>query len=167
MKLYEIAADYRELLEAIEAGEIPEESIEDTLESITTVLEDKADNIACFIKNLTAEVDAIKAEEQKLAKRRKAKERQIVRVTNYLANTLLASGYTSVETTRNKISFRGSEAVAIPDERAFIEWATKEHDELLTYGKPTVNRTAVKAALDSGAEISGAYIERRQNIQIN
>ena len=98
MKLYEIAADYRELLEAIEAGEIPEEAIADTLESITSVLEDKVDNIACFIKNLTAEVDAIKAEEQKLAKRRKTKERQIARVTDYLANTLLASGYTKVET---------------------------------------------------------------------
>ena len=46
MTLYEIATDYKNFIEAVENGEIPEEAITDTLESIQSLLEDKADNIA-------------------------------------------------------------------------------------------------------------------------
>ena len=40
MKLYEIAAEYKSFLELVDAGEIPEEAINDTLESIQALLED-------------------------------------------------------------------------------------------------------------------------------
>lgn len=166
MKLYEIAQDYKSFIEAVENGDIPEEAIADTLESITAILEEKADNIACMIKNMTAEAEAIKAEEQALAERRKAKEKQIDRIKSYLSDTLIASGYTKLETARNKISFRKSESVAIADEEAFIAWASEANDEFLTYKEPTINKTAIKKALAGGAEIDGVSLETKQNIQI-
>ena len=106
MRLYELAQDYKEFLQAIEDGLIPEDAINDSLESITALIEDKADNIACMIKNLTAEAAAIKVEEASLSERRKTKEKQIERLKEYLSETLLAADYTKVETARNKISFR-------------------------------------------------------------
>lgn len=166
MKLYEIAADYENLLAAVEAGEIPEEAISDTLESMTALLEDKADNIACLIKNLTAEAEAIRAEEINLAERRKAKERRIDGLKTYLGETLLRAGYDKLETARNRISFRKSESVTVADEAKFVEWAVKHHDDLLTYKEPTINKTAIKKALASGEEIAGAVIESKSNIQI-
>lgn len=166
MKLYEIAADYENLLAAVEAGEIPEEAISDTLESMTALLEDKADNIACLIKNLTAEAEAIRAEEINLAERRKAKERRIDGLKTYLGETLLRAGYDKLETARNRISFRKSESVTVADEAKFVEWAAKHHDDLLTYKDPTINKTAIKKALASGEEIAGAVIESKNNIQI-
>lgn len=166
MKLYEIAADYKNFLEAVENGDIPEEAISDTLESITSMLEEKADNIACMIKNMTAEAEAIKAEEQSLAERRKAKEKQIDRIKTYLSDTLINSGYTKLETARNKITFRKSNSVSIEDEAAFVEWAIKTHDEYLTYEDPTINKTAIKEALANGTEVFGVHIETKQNIQI-
>ena len=66
MKLYELATDFLTFMEAIENEEVPEEAIADTLESITLDIEDKADNIACLLKNLDAEITAIKAEETSL-----------------------------------------------------------------------------------------------------
>ena len=63
MKLYELTNDYLALLDAIDNDEIPEEAIADTLESITACIEDKADSIACLLKNLDADIVAIKAEE--------------------------------------------------------------------------------------------------------
>lgn len=166
MKLYEIAADYANLLEAIERGDIPEEAIADTLESVVSILEDKADNIACMIKNLNAEAEAIKAEEKRLAERRKAKERQAEGMKEYLAETLLQAGYTKVETARNRISFRKNEKTVVDDEAAFIEWAQKHNDDLLTYSAPTVNKTAVKTAIANGVAVVGAHVEATQNIQI-
>lgn len=166
MKLYEITAEYQRFLEAVENGEIPEEAIADTLECVEAALEEKADNIACIIKNLTAEAAAIKTEEEKLTERRKAKERRVESLKTYLANALITSGFSSVETARNKITFLKSESVALEDEEKFIEWAEKHADEYLTYKQPSVNKTAIKKALAEGAELDGVHIETKQNIQI-
>lgn len=166
MKLYEISALYKSFIEAIENDEIPSEAIADTLESITAEIEDKADNIACLIKNLKAEAEAIKAEEQNLAKRRKSKESRIEWLKSYLTDNLTANGLTELETARNKITFRASEGVVFDDENSFIEWAMKNNGELLSYKAPTVNKTEIKKAMASGIELDGVRLESRQNIQI-
>lgn len=166
MKLYEIAEEYEALIAAIENGDIPEEAIADTLESIEALLKDKADNIACLVKSLSAEASAIKAEEDALAKRRKQKERIVQRLKDYLSGVLLRNGYTKLETTRNKISFRKSEGIVIDNEDAFIVWADDHDKSLLTYPSPKVSRTAIKEALDEGVKIEGVRVESKLNIQI-
>ncbi len=166
MKLYEITAAYQSFINAVESGEIPEDAIADTLESITATLEEKADNTACVIKNIAAEILALRAEERKLAERRRIKENQVKGLREYLANALLQSGCNKIETARNKMSFRKSESVKIDDESAFIDWAMKNNDEYLVYKEPTINKTAIKKALADGKEIKGAYIEQKQNLQI-
>lgn len=165
MKLYELTNDYLALLEAIDNDEIPEEAIADTLESITACIEDKADSIACLLKNLDAECIAIKAEEARLAERRKAKEKAHERIKQYLSETLLRAGLDKIETARNRITFRKSESVEVAEE-VFISWARMHRDDLLTYTAPKVNKTEVKKALKSGDEIIGAELRINQNIQI-
>ena len=167
MKLYELSKDYENLILAIENGEVPEEAIADTLESIELMLDDKADNIACWIKQLTAEAEAIKAEEDKLKARRTAKLNRAERLTEYLAECLTNAGRTKIETARNVISFRKTPPkVVFDDEKAFVEWAVVNADTLLNYGKPTVNKTAVKAAIEIGWNFAGVRIESSQNIAI-
>jgi len=166
MKLYEIASDYYRLLSAIEEGEIPEEAIADTLEAVGGELSEKADNIACMIKNLNAEADAIKAEEAKLAERRKQKEKTVKSMKEYLANNLLLAGMRSLETARNKISFRSSSAVKIDDEAAFIAWAKENDATLLDVKEPTISLSAVKKSISEGSVIEGASIVTRMNLQI-
>lgn len=166
MKLYELTNDYLALLNAIDNDEIPEEAIADTLEAITASIEDKADSIACMLKNLDAECKAIKAEEERLAERRKAKEKSHERIKQYLSDTLLQAGLTNIETARNRITFRKSEKVELFDAAAFIEWAQSSRDDLLTYSAPKANLTAIKAAIKDGAVIVGAELRANQNIQI-
>lgn len=165
MKLYELTNDYLAFLEAIDNDEIPEEAIADTLEAITACIEDKADSIACLLKNLDAECIAIKAEEARLAERRKAKEKAHERIKQYLSETLQRAGLDKIETARNKITFRKSESVEV-NEETFIEWALKHRDDLLTYSAPKVNKTEVKKALKDGIEIVGAELRIKNNIQI-
>lgn len=165
MKLYELTNDYLALMQAIDNDEIPEEAIADTLEAITASIEDKADSIACLLKNLDAECKAIKAEEERLAERRKAKEKSHERIKQYLSETLQSAGIDKVETARNRITFRKSESVEV-DEDTFIRWAEVNRDDLLTYSAPKVNKTEVKKALKSGAEIVGAELRINNNIQI-
>jgi hypothetical protein len=166
MKLYELTNDYLAFMQAIDNDEIPEEAIADTLEAITASIEEKADSIACLLKNLDAECIAIKAEEQRLAERRKAKEKAHERIKQYLSETLQNAGIDKIETARNRITFRKSEKVEICDADAFFEWASFYRDDLLTYSDPKANLTEIKRALKDGAEVVGAELRINQNIQI-
>lgn len=152
---------------AIENDEVEAEAISDTLEAIRDTLEEKADNIACIIKELTAEAAAIKEEEQALAARRKAKENRIQSLKSYLAAALLDNDINKVESARNKISFRRSTSVDVTDEQEFISWAEASgHNEYLTYKAPAINKTAIKNAILAGDKVEGAYIAEHDNIQI-
>ena len=167
MTLYELMSEYKNFLSAVENGDIPEEAIADTLEAIECDIEDKIDNTACLIKALEAEEAAIKAEEDRLEARRKAKANTKEKVKAYLSDMLLSLGKTEFESPRNKITFRKTPGkVVFDDEKGFIEWAAQYDDGLLTYGKPSVNRTAVKAAIEGGKEIAGVRIVVGQSMQM-
>jgi hypothetical protein len=166
MKLYELTNDYRALMNAIDNEEIPEEAIADTLEAITGEIEVKADEIACLLKNLNADIAAFKAEETRLAERRKQKERAYERIKAYLAEELQKASVTSVDTARNKISFRKSESVYIANEAEFLEWALMNRDDLIKYGEPSPKLTEIKNAIKGGAVIEGCELRTNQNIQL-
>lgn len=166
MKLYEIANEYLALMQAIDNDEIPEEAIADTLEAIKGEIEVKADNIACLLKNIEADIMAIKAEETRLAERRKAKEKAYDRLKEYLSDMLQRVNIGKVETARNNISFRKSEVVEV-DHETFFAWAVANRSDLFTYSAPKPNKTEIKKALKSGDEIIGASLITKQNIQLN
>ena len=163
MKLYEISADYAKLMEAIENGEIPEEAIADTLEGIEGAFDDKIDNIACIIKDYIGDIEKLKAEETALAKRRKSLEKSKDWLIQYISNALIVAGKKEFTTTRNKITFRPSEAVVVDD--TFIDWAMKNRKDLLS-AEVKINKDAIKAALKNGELLDGAMIEKRMNIQV-
>ena len=167
MTLYELMSDYKNFLTAVENGDIPDDAIADTLECIEASIDEKIDNTACMLKVLAAEEAAIKAEEERLAHRRKVKANLKDRLTNYLSEMMLSMGKTEFESPRNKISFRKTPGkVVFDDEKKFIEWAKIHADSFLNYGKPTVDKTAIKVALANGAEIEGVRIESGRSMTI-
>lgn len=165
MKLYELESAYLSLMSMIDEDEIPEDALIDTLEAITGEVEIKADNVACMLKSIEADMKAIRDEEIKLATRRKAKEKAYDRLKQFLSDTLQRMSIDKVETARNKITFRRSESVEL-DEATFIKWAIANRDDLLTYAEPTANKTEIKKALKSGCEVAGAQLVSKNNIQI-
>ena len=166
MTLYEISDNYLQLLAAIEAGDIPEEAISDTLEAVEGELDDKIDNIACYIKSLRAEAEIIKAEEHNLAARRKAKESKAERLAEYLSDAMQRSNKTKLETARNKISFRRSYGTRITDEEAFIEWAEQNAPDAIKKTVTVKPVLAVVKELCKTTNLPFAVVEETQNIQI-
>lgn len=168
MSLYEISNTYKELLEAIAAGEIPEEAIADTLAAVDGEFTEKADNIACFIKSLLAEKQAIKAEIDALAERAEAKQHKADRLTDYLYQIFKLSGKIKVETSRNVISIRKTPPkVEIDDEVAFIAYAREHGDELfLTIKDPTINKSSLKDYLKAGNEYPHAKLVSGEKLAI-
>ena len=167
MKLYEVSEQYTKLLEMAEEQGLTEEIIRDTLESIEGEFDEKADNLACLIKTVLAEAEAIKAEQDKLSERFKTKKAYADRLKKYLFEQMSAIGKRKIETPRNVLSLRKTAgAVKIEDEGKFIEWAEKNNDELLKYTPPAPDKTKIKEYLKQGNMIEGVTAEQGETIVI-
>ncbi|MCM1579165.1 MAG: siphovirus Gp157 family protein [Ruminococcus sp.] len=174
--LYEIAGDYRRLFDSLEemeenAGGLTEEIGQawfDTLEGMEDELTEKAENIVKYIKNLSAEAEALKGEKKRLESRRRAKEKRAESLKKYLINCMETAGYRKLETVSGAVSVRDSpESVELTDENAFIGWAElHDREEFLRYHAPEVNKSAVKAALNGGENIPGVRLARNKNLVI-
>lgn len=141
----------------------------DTLDGIEGEFEAKAENTAQYIKALKAEEAAIKAEENKLHKRRKTYERKIENITTYLKNCMQTMNLKKVETAKARITLRGNAPkLVIPDELSFIEMLQKsDRDDLLKYSNPEINKTAVKNLIKEGESFDGAFLEASQSLVIS
>lgn len=163
MKLYEITNEITEFQSMVDAGEIPEEAIEDTLAGIELEFDEKADNIASLIKSLNAEAEAIEAEAKALMARAKSKKNNIEHLKSYLSQAFKEIDKSKLETTRNVISFRKSEKVVVEDDLEFYQ-EYPDFCKVKTEVKP--DKTAIKKLLKGGMDIKGCRIEETTNIQI-
>lgn len=159
MKLYEIDQAIEACID-LETGEVLDSERLDALQMERTA---KLEGVACWVKNLEAEADALKAEKDNLAKREKAARNKAESLKNWLAYALQGEKLT---TAKAAISFRKSESVEVPNQDLFIVWASQEHNSLLNYKKPELKMKAIKEALKAGIMLPGARLVERQNIQI-
>lgn len=149
MTIYEIDQSIQALLD----GAVDEETGElliDTaaLDALQMERDEKVENLACYIKNLAGDITKIKAEEEALAKRRKAAEAKRDRLKTYLGDVL---GGQKFSTPRVAVSFRKSESVELLPE--FTEWAQEHAPDLLRYKDPEPDKTAINRALADGRVI--------------
>lgn len=161
MKLYEIKEQFMTLLDM----DIDEQTMSDTLESLQGDFEDKADNIACLIKALEAEVYAIKVEADKLKERASQKQVKADSLKQYLYNTFKTLNMDNIETPRNIIQVKKNpESVEVQD--GFMEWAVINRRELLSFKEPTPNKIAIKEAIKNGSAVVGARLVRKERLVI-
>ncbi len=165
--LYEIQESYEAFIRGIEDGEIPEEAIKDTLDSLNQEFTEKADNIACAIKNESAAANAIKAEIDQLTERKKRHEHTVQKLKTYLMNAMISLNQSKIETPRCRLSIRNNApSVECEDEKRFIEFALKKHPELLNIKDPEISKTQVKLALSSGQQLPYCRLTAKQSLQI-
>ena len=152
--LYEIRQDYLEALEVLSDPELdlPAEAISDTLEGLEGQLDEKATNVAAFMRNLEATAEAIKEAEAKMAKRRRAIENRAADLRDYLKTNMEVCGVSKIESPWFELAIqRNPPSVEIDDE----EKLPAEFKREVTTIK--VDRGALKAALKERA-IAGARL---------
>lgn len=162
MNLYQIDSKIEELLSTVdpETGELITDN--DALDALIMERGAKIENIACYIKNLTADVKALKDEETALAARRKAAEKKAERLKDYLTYALQGEKF---QTAKCAVSFRRSQMVEI--DGGFTEWAEKTgNGNLLRYKEPEANKVAIKALLVQGAEIPCARLVDSTSVMV-
>lgn len=165
--LYDISERFRTFNELIESGNIPEEAIADTLESLEGEFNEKIDNIVALIKEKRAEASAIKAEADNLTARFKSKESKANALARYVDEALKRAGREVFESARHRVSYITSHPVDIEDEDSLVKWLEANgFGELLAYRPPAIKKTELKQALTRGEAFPGVTISDRKNIQI-
>lgn len=177
MNLYEI--DQRLLnLETYgvdtETGEVAvsEEDFQRMYEDIQMDMENKLINTACYIKNVLGDIEQIKAEEDRLKKRRQAKEKTVARYKNAMDNVIKhrlndidndfdGCNKWKIEDPKAIISYRKSTKLEITDESLIPDEYKKQ--EVVT----SISKDDITRALKNGKEIKGAELVKNLNMQIN
>lgn len=150
--LYEINQAVMDCIDS-ETGEILDER---RLHSLQMERRQKIRNIACWIKNLRADVQAYEAEEKTFLRRKTAAKNQAERLQGYLADCLRGEKISDKEFA---ISWRRSQKVQIINESAIPS-------EYYIPVPAKLDRAGLKDALKQGNFLPGAELIECNNIQI-
>ena len=150
--LYEINQDILSCVDS-ETGEIIDV---EHLSELELEREQKFEGVALWIKNLSAEAEAYKAEKEAFAEREKAAKNKIESLKNWLCFATNGEGFKS---TKCVVTVRNSEETVVDEELLPKKWMKKT----ISY-KP--DKIAIKAAIKAGAKIKGAMIRINQNLSV-
>ena len=130
----------------------------EALEALEMERDKKVSNIACWIKQLDAEAEAIKAEKKKLADRQTAKENKAKALREFLVRVLNGEKY---EDSRCKVSYRRSESVEVAED---IDYNNIPDDYVKVVR--SIDKTAIKTAIKAGHTFKGVQLVQNTSIQV-
>jgi len=159
--LYLIADEYLQAVNALSDLDLPDEVVADTLESLQYPLEQKATNVAMFVRNLEATAEAIKEAESEMAKRRKALESRAANVREYLKANMIRAGISKIECPLFKLAIRDNPPSVVIDGVVPAEFMRQPEPP-----PPAPDKKAISEALKAGQHVPGAHITRTQRLEI-
>lgn len=159
--------DINEAMMALVDDETGEITDIEAFDELSMARDAKIENVALWIKNLTAEVKSFKEEEANLKARRQSAERKAERLKQYLATWLDGEKF---ETPRVSCRWRASSGVVVAEPEQFVAWAEQnpETKGLLKYSAPEISVTSIKDWLKMHTAETLPYVtlEHRQNLTI-
>ena len=157
--LYEIAWMYRQVLDMEPESDDEFGAMMTALDELQGELTEKADNIVKYIRNLSAEADALKAEEAALYKKRKEAENKAERLKAYLAAQMTLCGLRELKAGLFKLRFQPTTpAISIID-----VFAVPEKFRRVAVG---IDKLAIRDALKNGEEVPGIELQRGEALVI-
>lgn len=164
MKLYEIndgIATLRDFNVDPETGEIldmPEKDINEMIEVLKLDREEKIENIACLIKEIRVETEAMEKVKRRYESWIKVRRRRMDYLKTYMEMNMLPDE--KVKTVRASVFWKKNPDSIQVDFNYLPTAYYKIRD-------PEANKTAIKEAMDAGKEIPGAWIqEGEKHIEI-
>ena len=161
MKLYEINEQILALMDQVvvdeETGEplCDIDSIADQIESLQMERKSILVYLAKLVLNYRAEKAAVKAEEDRLQKRRQVLENKEKRLMAILDREC---GGEKTDLEVATVYYRASTKVNVTNDSAAIAWLQDNHDDCLHYQDPEISKNDVKRLLTAGAEIPGVEL---------
>lgn len=168
MTLYDIDAQIAALDGAAEDDMLIDEetgeliSVAQALDALRMEREAKLENVACWVKNISAEADAIREEEIRLVKRRKTAETKAANLKAWLLAAMTREDGTTdkIKTGRVMVSVKKNPPSTVVDD-ALLPSTYKVAK--ITY---QANKELIKRELLAGGEVPGAHLEYGRSVII-
>lgn len=162
LRLYELANDYLEALDALsDLDDLPAQAIADTLEGLAGTFEDKAANVAIYIRTLEAEAAVLADAKKALDRRQTALEHHALRLREYLKGEMERTGLTRLNKPFPVVRVQANPPGVVIDNEKRVP---KRFKERITTVK--LLKAEIAKALKAGQQVAGAHLEHTTRLVI-
>ena len=163
MNLYELTGQWELLMTLADDPDVDEAVFADTLEALEGDIFAKADGYGKLIRNLEADVDALKAEAAKLQMKAKAKQNRIDRMKATFQLAMTKMNKPDIKTELFTFRIQKNPPSVVMDE-PYIENIPAEY---LIQQEPKIDRTKIKNDIKAGKDLTGiAHLEQGESLRI-
>ena len=159
-KLYDLTEQYNNLAELLDNPEIDQAIILEALNQVNDDIEVKAENIAKLIKSIESDVNGLKAEEKRLADRRKTLENRVESLKGYLFTNMRATKHEKIKGSIFTLAIaKNPPSVNIKDLKGIPQ----------TYflpQEPVLDKKTLLNDLKEGKTIEGAELQQSEGLRI-
>ena len=161
--IYELKAEFDTLWMILEDELADDETISGAWEVAQEDLADKLENCCKYIKNCETEIAGLKAEEERLNARRKAKENAVKRLKELMKMAMLAAGEKKIQCGTFTTSIQNNAPSVVVDEQ-YIENIPSEY---LRVKEPEIDKKKMLEDLKAGKDLEGlCHLEVRTSLRI-
>ena len=161
--LYELTGAALTLRNLLLEGDLDPEAIKDAIENNNEEITFKLENCAKVIKDIESDIAGLKAEEERLANRRKTYENNIKVLKSKMQEALLATGERKLKGQLFSFNVQTNPPSVVIDEQ-YIENIPEAY---ITKPEPVVNKKKLLEDLKAGVDLDGiAHLETTESIRI-
>lgn len=164
--LYDLTGDYIKFAEYMEQVELePEmkEALEDALNNLDEDIEIKLENYAKIIKNFESDIAGLKAEEERLAKKRKAMENSIKHMKERMTIAMQQTGKLDIKGELFKFKVQANPPAVVMD----VNYIEDVPEKYLIAQDPKIDKKKLAEDLKAGVDLDGvAHLEASASIRI-
>lgn len=157
--IYELTGNYLQIQELIEAGDFDADILADTLEGVVGDIEDKADGYAKVMKNLKKDADGMKAEEKRITEKRRAIENHISSLKKNLEHAMIVIDNKKFKTDLFSFNVQKNAPSLVLDDDTAV-------DTRFIKVIQSIDKAAIKKALENGEVIAYAHLEQSESLRI-
>lgn len=161
--LRELTGERLALQDKLEALDLDEQTILDTLEGAETEIALKIENYGYVIRNMESFVEAVKAEEERMTKRRRIAESRVGYIKEWLFKNMVACDIKKIECPAFTIAIQNNPAAVVIDSESLIPSEFMRQPEP---PPPSPDKKAIAAAIKDGLKVAGAHLAQSQRLVI-
>ena len=160
--IYELTGAFNRIWNLIEEGELDDETLQEVFENTEEELSAKLEGYCKFIKNLEADIAGLKAEEKRLADKRRAKENAIERAKYVMQMAMTTAGEKKIPCGSFTVSVQNNPPKCVLD----VSVADIPSKYLIPQ-EPNVDKKLLLEDLKaSGEQVPYAHIEQGESLRI-
>ena len=157
--IYDVNKAFQSLAEMLADGDLTQEDFSFALAELEETKIEKCGNAICYLNMLKHGIEDMKAEEKRIATMRKALENRAKNLENAFAYVLKNMGDKEVITRYGVMKVSKNPPSVIIDDIAKIPMQY-QHQKI----EITIDKTAIKKAIQNGKKVDGAHIEQNEKL---